>query len=768
MIYGDFMEDRIELVDYISVERLQELQNSFSDLAQCGAAISDRDGSAITQSSGMCDFCKYIRVSRLGSERCRECDSNGAEQAFRIGKPVSYTCHAGLVDFVAPIVIDNQRVGCFSGGQVRLGEPDEEKVRRVAQDIGVNPEMALHLARRTPLLTEKQLQNAMAFIHNVTLSISDMAYKQYQIEAAKDSIEYASQLKEDLMANMSHEIRTPMNGVIGLADLALNEQNPDEVKRYLKLIKKSGRLLLTLVNDIMDLSDVESGSMDINEEEYLIKNILDEVISAVEEDAKAKNIELITNVTGNVPKALIGDSIRIGQVILNLVKNGVKFTDAGNVSVNIENISEETDTVQLKVTVKDTGIGISQENQQKIFQSFRQIDSKRNRQAEGIGIGLAIAKHLVEMMDGTIGVESTVGEGSKFFFTITQKKVGTDAEEEYPFTAPNAKILVVDDNNVNLKVAAGVLSTMGVKADTALSGALAVEMCGRTKYDIVFMDYMMPEMDGMETTQNIRLLYPEYEQIPIVALTANIADGTKDLLISAGLNEYATKPVVAKKMAQVLRRWLPKEKIIRSEIQEETISNAPHITIEGLDTKTAIEMLGTEEFYLDVLKNYLGLIDKKASMIREFVENEKWSEYTIQLHALKSSSKQIGAMELGDMAAELERAGNESDIEYIKANTEAALDKYLSLKTILAPLFVIKDEGNKTRMGIDELKNCLSELSIALDNLDMEGMNNCMDLINAHSHSDNICELITKLDDAIEMLDVDTAVEIVAEIENVL
>lgn len=889
------MSEQIELIKYIDTEKLQKIQDSFSALLGVGSSISDADGSAITQHSAMCDFCKYTRVSVEGSKRCRQCDREGAELAMKEGRAVSYTCHAGLVDFVAPIIIEGKMVGCFSGGQVRIGEPDEEKVRKTAIDIGVNPDMYLAMARKTNNITEDRLQKAMNFIYEVTNTISDMAYKQYQLEQAKVEVEYAAKLKSDFLANMSHEIRTPMNGVIGMAELALREELPTGARNYINQIKISGKTLLAIINDILDFSKIESGKMELLSDEYEPLSIANDVTNVALTRIGDKNIDFILDVDAGLPAKLYGDNIRITQVLMNLANNAVKFTTAGRVKIEIGYEWLDEENIDLKISVQDTGVGISEEDLKKLFQSFQQVNSKRNREVEGTGLGLAIAKQLVGLMDGEIGVESTLGEGSNFWFRIPQKVtkkeagiivhdkseirtiglignpfvemqlkkdierlggtyermpsvkaiaesglkeynylfvddtvkdgqiesfanlfghltvvdiidfrnqkefsqdntvvmkkpvyalnlanlfnhsldiqvVGKNQDEDFMFIAPKAHILIVDDNAVNLTVATGLLKPLKMQIDSAFSGKDALEKISLKKYDLIFMDHMMPELDGVETTHIIRRMHPDYNDVPIIALTANVVSGAREMFINEGMNDIVAKPIEIKAIVSKLHNWLPHEKQIRvATLKDNSEVQTTDIKIEGLDINYALGLLGSEELLMSVLKDYYRVIEKKIEVIQNAYDNNDWGNYTIEVHALKSASKQIGALELSDMAAEMEKAGNARDTGAIRKKTAAMLQKYLSYKDILQPMFIEQeDKSKKEPIQDDVLRELLEMLTEAMGNLDMDGMDRIAKALKKYAYDEYRNEMIKCLYKAIEDIDIDTCEQLVEELRNTI
>ena len=768
------MKEKIELVKYINVDILQEIQDSFSALAGVASGISDDQGSIITNPSGMCDFCAFTRKTKTGDALCCKCDSEAAALARKEGKALFYTCHAGLTDLVAPIIVDDQLVGCFSGGQVRVGAPDEERVLRTAKIIGADPEMYLALARKTREITEEQLIKATNLIHNITRCVSDMANKQYQLEKSRDAIEYAAKLKADFLANMSHELLTPMNGVIGIAELALQEDRPESYRGYVEQIKTSGESLSRTINDVIDFTELEAGKVTLAEAAYDTSALVKDVVRFACDRKEDKDVVILSDIAPDVPATLIGDSGRIRQVLANLVTNAVKFTESGRVTIHMACERKSSSEIDLLLSVEDTGIGIAREDLKKLFRSFLQMDSTRNRMVEGTGLGLVICKHIVDLMNGEIGVESTPGVGSTFHFRIPQKINSTascecaDASDGSLFIAPQAHILIVDDNKVNLTVASGLMRPLQMNMDLAYSGKEALDKVAKKDYDLILMDHMMPEMDGIETTKLIRAQHPQYVDKPIIALTANVESGAREMFLQEGLNDYIPKPVQFKVLLSSLHRWLPKAlQIPVNSLDEDnpTESAKETISIKGLDTAYAMSLLGTKDLYMSVLKDYFRLIDKKSALIRQQYETSDWANYTIEVHALKSASRQIGAHELADLATEMERAGNARDIDAIRANTESMLQQYVHYKGVLQPMFGDNDSAKKKAPVEDAvLKGFLNELSEALDNLDMDEMDRLIQEITSYSYDEPRNTIVEKLNDAVQSVDVDAGAVLVAQL----
>lgn len=393
-----------------------------------------------------------------------------------------------------------------------------------------------------------------------------------EIKEHEDAISKAAKMKSDFLANMSHEIRTPMNAVIGMSDLILREEISDKARSYATQIKSSGNSLLTIINDILDFSKIESGNMDIVKGEYEPAVMIDEVVNMAVHSLKGKPVEIKTDINPTLPEELYGDSVRIKQVLINIVTNAVKFTKEGVVDIGVDYERLDDGNIMLKLEVSDTGIGIKDENLAKIFESFSQIDSTRNRAVEGTGLGLAITKRLIELMNGTVSVESEFGKRSVFTIEIPQEvgkikapdKENTSgvAKSVLEFTAPEAKVLVVDDNQVNLFIMNGMLESFGIKPVCVASGQEAIDEAGKMDYDIVFMDHMMPQMDGVEAAHTIREKYPQYKSIPVVAFTANAVEEAKDMLLKEGMDDFLSKPVDTAGITRILRRWLPKDKVM--------------------------------------------------------------------------------------------------------------------------------------------------------------------------------------------------------------
>ena len=515
-----------------------------------------------------------------------------------------------------------------------------------------------------------------------------------KLKEAKKIAEEANQAKSSFLANISHEIRTPMNAIIGMSSLILRENNlSDNVRSYADDIKMASDTLLMLINDILDFSKIESGKMELVKANYHPVKTFRNIMNLANVRKGNKDIFLKFDCPVELPGTLYGDELRLMQVITNLMTNAIKFTKKGSVTLNVSYEKDE-DEIILFVSVKDTGIGIKTEDLSKLFQGFVQVDKKKNRKQEGTGLGLAISQRLIELMGGQIKVESVYGEGSNFYFSIRQKivdsNVYTESEisnESFEFTAPEANILIVDDEKMNLKVACGLLSPYNIKITTAQSGFEAIELIENNHYDIVFLDHLMPEMDGIETLHKIRELKTKNcSSLPIVALTANAINGMRELFLNKGFNDYITKPIDIKMMAQCILKLLPNELILKKNekaaltdnIQNNEHNEAQHYDIKFKNTIKMTEIdyntglmycCDSEDFYKEMLQMFIDIAkNERIEKLQYYFEQNDWENYRIQVHALKSTSKNIGALKLSTKAERMEKAAKENNIKLLTEN----------------------------------------------------------------------------------------------------
>ena len=458
---------------------------------------------------------------------------------------------------------------------MRLGEGSvsESEIQAIYEQSGtvIDLKDKSYEIRTSEIRDEVKVRGYMLSVIDVT----DMMAQAKLMRELKEKAENASLVKSAFLANMSHEIRTPMNAILGMTEIALRGELENQQRDAIEQIKTASLTLITIINDILDFSKMESGKMEILEADYDVMTLIQDVYHIISGKVDEKNLKLEITVDPTLPKRLHGDEIRMKQVLINLVNNAVKFTEQGSIHLNVGYVRREED-ILFKASVKDTGVGIKPEDLDRIFNSFEQSDTFRNRKKEGSGLGLAISRQLLHLMGGDIHVESVYREGSNFFFEVPQRIVdespcgvldlneshsrGEKTAEYNDFRAPNARVLIVDDNLVNRKVATGLMRPFAMQVDTARSGEEAIQMVREKEYHLIFMDHMMPDMDGVETTHIIRQLEGDYyKNVPIIALTANAISGVKEMFLEEGMNDFIAKPINVKELSEKILEWLPFE-----------------------------------------------------------------------------------------------------------------------------------------------------------------------------------------------------------------
>ncbi len=754
----------------------------------------------------------------------------------------------------------------------------------------------------------------MPVMYSIFTDITDMVKAKEEADAAKEEALAATKAKSSFLASMSHEIRTPMNCIMGMSDLILYDPaTPPSNIEYAQNISAASRSLLGIINDILDISKIESGKLTLTEVTYDFRALVKDVVTMIKLRAQDKFLDFFVHIDTNVPAKLFGDEIRVKQILLNLLSNAVKYTHEGSISLNI-NAVPKGENYELTFKITDTGIGVKKEDISSLFNEFSRVDTQKNRNIIGTGLGLSITKNLCQMMKGSIDCQSEYGRGSTFTAKILQKcelfepfanivkainkhiiyyeprsrfsshmlselesfrckidlctdtkdlleflkkiKNGTTEDCNLIFVAakyiektkqclkaekiegmkivaiaddaaslsahrdisilttpiycvqlaqvlsgnfellqahraqanmqnyvlaPDAKVLVVDDNAVNLKVASGLLKTHNIVPDTVISGFEAISALCSKPYDLIFMDHLMPEMDGIETSHKIRELETENANKPIIALTANAITGMREQFISEGLNDFLSKPIEPEQLNRILMQWLPKEKILLKERNEESAESAgmtepeemaevPH-SIENIDFESGLSFAGDSiETYHDILATFTADPEKRRNDLLAMAKQTDLKTFTTNIHGLKSSARYVGANEVSELAEKLEEAGNSQNRAFIEENLEKCLNLYSTTAENIAA-YLEKVKATKTKPAGDAgnmafLMQKIEILKDAADNMDIIVIEDTMKEISPFTWPANLQQHIDLINQAATVFDYDTISREVASLEN--
>ncbi len=631
------------------------------------------------------------------------------------------------------------------------------------------------------------VQRMTKFLEATTRDLADAVEKANQ----------ANKAKTQFLSSISHEIRTPINAVLGMDEMILRESREPQIRNYAASIQNSGRTLLSLINDLLDSSRIDSGKLEIMPVEYELSSLLNDLVNMTSVRADEKDLELKVNVANDIPHVLLGDDTRIKQCALNILTNAVKYTEQGSVTIDVDFKKTDDRHIDLSFSVTDTGIGIKEEDIDKLFVAYERIEEQRNRNIEGTGLGMNIVTALLSMMDSKLDVKSVYGEGSVFSFVVSQEVINWEPMGDFTemyrrsiesiqnyhesFHAPDARLLVVDDTRMNLTVFSGLLKATQIQIDTAESGKEALKKVKNNSYDIIFLDQKMPGMDGIETLRRMKHMYENRNHgVPVIMLTANAVAGAREMFLSEGFDDYLSKPINGKKLERMIRERLPEEKVIIPDPDEDKssddslIADSPFLQglakIDTLSVSDGLTNCMNEEIYKATINDFVTSAGSNLNDIQGFMDSNDIENYTIRVHALKSSARIIGANDLSEQAKYLESCGDESNIEEIRKNTPKLLQDYQDITEKISEVLNGKEpKASETEQAAkSEEKNSIddSQIKSALDGVkdfitvyDYDGAADILKMLSDFDLPAHIRKLVSTLSEHITKLERDELLE---------
>lgn len=621
------------------------------------------------------------------------------------------------------------------------------------------------------------------------------------LKTAEENAHAASLAKSAFLSNISHEIRTPINAVLGLDEMISRESSEQTIKNYARDIQSSGRTLLSIINDILDFSKIEAGKMEIINADYDLRKLITDLANMIEIKAESRNLNFIVDVDEKMPHLLFGDENRIKQCALNILTNAVKYTPQGSVTLKVYCRKINESEILLGISVADTGIGIKKEDLAKLFSPFERIEENRNRNIEGTGLGMSIVKGLLSEMGSSLQVQSEYGKGSVFSFEIKQnvrnwEAIGTAQEaklalekevEQYreSFQAPDARILVVDDTPINLTVFKGLLKNTRCKIDTANSCDEGVSLANQNKYDIIFADHLMPKKDGIQMLKELKETSLLNKETFCIVLTANAGSDAKEKYLQTGFTDYLSKPIDAKKLENMIASYLPKNLILKEgddgfiKNQKSSWDGIERRTGSGfgfagelitkilnIDISSALKNCGSKEVFFEAVQNFYDAIDEKSSLIEKYETEGDWNNYTIQVHALKSSAKLIGAEKLSELAKELEALGrNENAKDEIQKKTLELLKLYKGYKNSLKEIICENKipESEKPELSKKETEEAFNSIREVVSSFDFNTADAIIKQMENYSVPKQFSEKYRNLKSAIQHVDQAEVMKILGE-----
>lgn len=602
-----------------------------------------------------------------------------------------------------------------------------------------------------------------------------------------------NEAKTQFLADMSHAIRTPVNAIMGMDTMILRDGHEEKVTEYATDIKNAVASLLSIIDDVLDFSKIESGKLEINPMEYDLSSLIYDCFNMTIMRAKEKGLVLRINNDRSIPNRLYGDELRIRQVIINILTNAEKYTHEGHIDFNIGfSRHDDAEMIDLILDIKDTGIGIKKENMEKLFTSYERIDELNNRGIEGTGLGLSITKELVTRMDGTISVESEYGKGSAFRVVLPQRVIEEEPIGDYAerierlrnttadrlswFYAPKARILVIDDVEMNLKVMKALLSESHVQVDTVMNGQDCLNMIKRNRYDIIFLDHMMPVMDGIETFRAMKAIHDQPNRdTPVIMLTANAVMGAREKYLAEGFSDYMSKPVEERELIGICRKYLnpvliedaPEKNVIDGSSDTGADSEAKLDRISGLlnISEGLMYCMDRKEFYLEMIRDFMS--SDRMDMIKDSFAKKDYDSYRINVHALKSSAHMLGADGVSEEARQLEAAAASGDTGFILENNRKLVEDHEQLVAALLKNISTDDGDNSepvSDIAEDEFKALLHRISGCADDFDIDGAEKALGMIMKYKVPEKSAEDMKILSKAVNDLDYDVIKEIAEKI----
>jgi signal transduction histidine kinase/CheY-like chemotaxis protein len=614
--------------------------------------------------------------------------------------------------------------------------------------------------------------------------------KMNKMQEAKLAAERASNAKSRFLANISHEIRTPINTIMGMNEMIMREDASGVPKPYFLSImnysfdiKNASDTLLGLINDILDMSKIESGKMHLVELEYETATELRNIVSMIKVKSNQKDLTFDIDVDKEVPARMYGDIGKIKQVVLNLLTNAVKYTEKGGFSLNVKVLEKSDDSCKIRISVKDTGIGVKPEDLGKLFSAFERFDETKNCNIQGTGLGLDISKQFANLMDAQLWCESEYGHGSEFIFEVTQKILGPETIGDFKeqldetargpyiplFLAPNAAALIVDDNVMNLNVLRGFLKQTRIKVDTASSGELALHMLSKKSYDLVLLDHMMPGMDGLETARKIR---EKDKDVPIIALTANYSSDAEAFYLEHGFNGYLSKPVDGETLERKIRSFLPDSLVTDNIMTSQTLDldNIPDTMqwvndVKELSVADGVKNSGGVQAYFFSLLLFHDTIDDNSKVILDAYNNDDIGLFTVKVHALKTSARIVGALKLFEDAQKMEEAGKAEDRKYIDQHLDELMEDYRSFKNLLDKVSQAPSDidPRTTVIASEELSDAYKTIKEYAEKMDYDSVETVLEQIKEYLLPEQDAFVMTEIEKALRALDFEHITEILKD-----